>query len=376
MPNSLEADHSIVGALFSLADVVRRAQGNALEALGFGPDECSYRLIASGPHWQLRDYVGDRQRSPILIIPAPIKRPYAWDLSRSLSVVRTCQQSHRQVYLLEWKPPEGGDAGLDVYADRAIEQSLAAISHEAGPGLPFLVGHSLGGTLAATFAALEPRRMRGLVLLGAPLCFRPGSSSFRDAIVALASSVLPEAGVVSGTALSQLSAMAAPATFIWSRLADSALALGHARASDIQVRIERWALDEVALPGRLVREIMQWFYQEDRLCRGTLRLRGRTISPREVRAPTLAIINAADAIAPSEAVMPYLEAVSTSDVRLLEIPGEPRVGLQHLAVLVGPRSHPIVWQQVVEWLDAHEEAVVHRRGRRHHSMPAAFSAAA
>jgi hypothetical protein len=56
--------------MFGVLDEVRRAQGAVLEGLGFGPTECSYRIVASGPHWSLRKC--------LLLVAAPIKRPYIW----------------------------------------------------------------------------------------------------------------------------------------------------------------------------------------------------------------------------------------------------------------------------------------------------------
>jgi hypothetical protein len=35
---------------FAVMDMLRRAQGDALGALGFGPGECEYRMLASGWH--------------------------------------------------------------------------------------------------------------------------------------------------------------------------------------------------------------------------------------------------------------------------------------------------------------------------------------
>ncbi|HTV34452.1 MAG TPA: hypothetical protein VME69_15385 [Methylocella sp.] len=43
--------------------------------------------------------------------------------------------------------------------------------------------------------------------------------------------------------------------------------------------VERWALDEVALPGRLVDEILTLLHRENRLCRGTLTAGGRCAAP-------------------------------------------------------------------------------------------------
>jgi polyhydroxyalkanoate synthase len=85
---------------------------------------------------------------------------------------------------------------------------------------------------------LAPEAARGLVLLGAPLCFRPGISRFRDAIVAIAPSNLAEMEVVPGSLLSQLSAWASPETFIWSRLLDATVSIADPAACVIHARVE------------------------------------------------------------------------------------------------------------------------------------------
>ena len=60
---------------FETADILRRAQGRTFQAVGFGPDECPYRVVASGPFWVLRDYGKDGAMQCVLIVAAPIKRP-------------------------------------------------------------------------------------------------------------------------------------------------------------------------------------------------------------------------------------------------------------------------------------------------------------
>ena len=40
----------------------------------------------------------------LLILPAPFKRAYIWDLGPQVSVVRRCSRGLR-VFLLEWTPP-------------------------------------------------------------------------------------------------------------------------------------------------------------------------------------------------------------------------------------------------------------------------------
>jgi polyhydroxyalkanoate synthase len=295
---------------FTMTDSVRRAHGDTLELFGFGPNECDYHIISSGPHWRLREYAQQAHPS-LLIVPAPIKRPYIWDLAPSVSAVRRCLNIGLRVYLIEWMLPSGNgqQAGLEDYADHAISECVAKISSEAQATRPFLMGHSLGGTLAAIFSALEPQSIRGLVLLGAPLCFERGSSHFRDALVSLLSQTGLEAKVVPGSLLSQVSALASPDAFVWERLMDAALSSIHPPALEICARVERWALDEVPLPGQLAAEIVQLLYRENRFCQGTLSIRGRSLGPSCVQVPTLAIVNTADEIAPLNSVKPFLSAM-------------------------------------------------------------------
>jgi polyhydroxyalkanoate synthase len=176
----------LCAAHFAMTDKLHRAQGDALDALGLGPRECAFQLISSGPHWRLRAYGGPDAAPLLLMVPAPITRPYIWDLTPSVSAVRYCLHHGFRVHLLEWIPPSSdGSAGLDAYGGRAIAACVATISKQANGVQPFLMGHSLGGTLAAICCALEPRSVKGLVLFGAPLCFEPALSRFRDALVAL-----------------------------------------------------------------------------------------------------------------------------------------------------------------------------------------------
>ncbi len=339
-----------------MIDALRQAEGDALGALGYEPVECDYRVLASTPGWRLRDYGG--AGPPLLIVAAPIKRPTIWDLSPSTSAVRYCLSHDLRVYLLEWTRTSYsvGDGGLDEYADHAIGAGVALVARESGA--PFLMGHSLGGTFAAIFAALQPQSIRGLALLGAPLCFARGSSRFRDAIARLAPA-LSHARVVPGWVLSQFCALASPETFVWSRMMDAALSFGDSHAADIHARVERWALDEVPLSGRLVDQVIQWLYCEDRFSRGTLPIGDRLIGPSGLSVPVLAAVSAADEVAPRASVAPFFEAMPTKNARIIEYPGEAGVGLQHLAILAGRQAYAQVWPQIIEWLGAERQCAAH-----------------
>jgi polyhydroxyalkanoate synthase len=323
-----DALEAVRRAQFGVTDILRRLQGEAVGTFGLGPSECPYQIIASAPHWRLRDYGNQSASASLLIVAAPIKRPYIWDLAPSASAIRHCLQQDLHVHLLEWMP------ATRLTSNNGIDESL-------------------GGSLAAIYGAWASETIRGLVLLASPLCFQPDKCRFRDALVSLVPSDFCDTDPFPGSLLSHMSAMASPSTFIWSRLLDAALSAFDPRALDIHARVERWALDEVPLPGKLVHQIIEWLYRENRLCRGALTVRGDPVDPSGLSIATLAVVNMADEIAPLVSVKPFIEAIPAELAKIIEYPGELGVCLQHLGILVGRQAHAQVWPEIFSWLDAH-----------------------
>jgi poly[(R)-3-hydroxyalkanoate] polymerase subunit PhaC len=337
-------------AQFGVIDIIRRTQGDVLGAFGLNPSECPYQTIRSRSYWRLRDYGGQDVSRPLLIIAAPIKKPYIWDLTPSTSAIRFCLRQGLHVHLLEWTPasPPVGNYGIDDCM-LAISEAVAKITNAAQGAKPCVIGHSLGGTLAAIHGTYLPEGIRSLVLLSAPLCFQTSESRFRDALVALVPREISDSDSFPGSVLSYASAMASPGTFIWSRLVDAVMSIADPLAMEIHARVERWALDEAPLPGKLVHHIIDWLYRENRFCRGTLKIREKFIGPSSLSVATLAVVNTADDVAPPISVKPFADAVAEK-VRIIEYRGERGVCLQHLGILVGRQARALVWPEIISWL--------------------------
>jgi polyhydroxyalkanoate synthase len=346
--------HIQFGALVAL----RRMQGDVLALLGFGPAESSYSIAASGSYWRLRDYEAANRSRPVLIVAAPIKRPYIWDLTPAVSAIRYCLEAGLNVYLLEWLPAssETCRVGLDECA-HAVSACLAAIAPGAAGPKPVLMGHSLGGTLAAIATAIAPGTISGLVLLSSAICFRPNESAFRDALVSLVPEPASESDPYPGSILSEASAMASPEAFIWSRLMDATLSAAGGRSVGLHARVERWALDEVPLPGRLVKEIVESLYRENLFCRGMLKVADKTIGLPELSVPILAVVNTADAVAPPASLAPMRDVLGPDRLRIVEYPGEAGVCLQHLGILLGREAYARIWPGIIGWIKARWPAV-------------------
>jgi polyhydroxyalkanoate synthase subunit PhaC len=77
---------------FAAADEMRRWYGHALD-LWLARTETRSRLVLERSRVKLRDYGNEGNRPSLLIVPAPIKKPYIWDLTPSVSVVLACLQA-------------------------------------------------------------------------------------------------------------------------------------------------------------------------------------------------------------------------------------------------------------------------------------------
>jgi polyhydroxyalkanoate synthase len=95
--------------LYEHLDRLRRQQGALLDALGLGPIEAPYREVYRAPGVSLRRYGSGEESGPlVLIVPAPIKRPYIWDLApggRAIAPLADAQG--RQILTLVTKQADG-----------------------------------------------------------------------------------------------------------------------------------------------------------------------------------------------------------------------------------------------------------------------------
>jgi polyhydroxyalkanoate synthase subunit PhaC len=330
-----------------------------MDALGLGPVATPSRVVLRRPALTLRAYGGAAHaggRPALLIIPAPIKRAYIWDLVPWASAVQQCLRGGLGVYLIEWERPgsAGRELGLDDYAERLISDCLGAIEAETGQSRVALAGHSLGGTLAAIFAALCPERVCGLALLGAPLHFGVDAGAL-DRLVALAPGAefltlgLDE---VPGSLLSLGSMLASPTSFHAERWADWLRSVNRAdrHAVALHLHVVRWTLDELPWSPRLFREVVGWLYREDRFLRRRLRIGGRCADPGAVVAPLICVVDPLCPIVPPRSVLPFLHAVRSADRRLLPYRRETGVALQHVGMLVGASAHRDLWPEIVGYL--------------------------
>jgi len=377
-------------------DRSRQARGQLLERAGYGPRETAFTILHTEPGLKLRSYGGAPGGPPVLLVPAPIKRAYIWDLAPDISVVQRWREHGYRVYLAEWAPlaevrdaadprtgsgneaiadavpgavpgavagavPDAGSTfGLADYADRLLAICREQIRKDSGQDQVVLAGHSLGGILAAIHACLYPEAIAATVLLEAPLGFHPASDCFAPLVRATpdARRIAHAFGQVPGSFLNMMSAAAEPRAFGWERILDRTLSLSSPQAMNSYMQVERWTHDEFALPGPLFVDLVESLYRHDALTQGRLAIGPRAIGPRDLRTPLVSVFDPRSKLIPPESVKPFHEAASSEEKLLLEYSGDIGVNLQHVGVLVGRNAHARIWPAIFNWLDANSRGPV------------------
>ncbi len=341
--------------MFAFIDEARRQAGFWFDAAGLGKDEAPFRVAWQAEGARLRAYGGAGAGAAILIVAAPFKGPYIWDLLPQVSVVRRCLDRGLQVYLLEWtRPGPGDDHGLEDYSHRFIADAASAIHRETGQAQITVAGHSLGGTFAAIFASLHPERVLRLLLVDAPLSFGPEggpiarmAKAFPDPAAVRRSIGSP----IPGSALTLLSLCAVPEEFILQRYRDLAASLPDPQALALHLAIIRWTLDEFPMTGRLFEETLQLLYREDRFARNRLELSGERTGIGRLRGPVLAVLNPHSDVVPPGSAEAGLRAVPELAATMVVYEGDRGAALQHVGPLVGRHAHERLWPKLLSWIE-------------------------
>ena len=295
---------------------------------------------------------------PVLLVYALILRPYILDLVPGNSLVEHLLGEGFDVYLLDWGVPKREDEGLSFehlvldYLPDAVE----SVRQNSRAEELTLFGYCQGGTMAAMYASLFPDEvLRNLVLLATPVDFAPedpgplglwtlwsrnsGYLFDPDLLAGVPGNARPDLpGRLAGAATSPFEPLASYA------YANAPNRLHRDERLETFLATCRWVDDGVPFPGEAFRHWIKDFYQQNRLARGELELRGRRVDLSNLVCPVLNVAGAKDYICPLSQAEPTMYLVGSDDKELL-VPDAGHVGL-----MVGPVAKARVRPQICEWL--------------------------
>lgn len=292
-----------------------------------------------------------RHRIPLLLVFALMNRPHIFDLRPGNSFVEFMVKQGYDVYLLDWGSPGLEDRYLkfDDYALDYLPRAIRKLKSISGTEEFSMAGWCIGAILTTIYAALRPDDgLRNLILLTAPLDF-----SNKEAItfakwtderyfdvekVLGAFGNMPADMIDYGArALKPVENYVLNYLRLWDNLDNpQVVASWHA--------MNTWVNDNIPMAGGAFRQLIVDLYQNNRLAKGTLVIRGERVELSKIRANVMNVIAEADHISPpcqSEAIM---DKFGSQDKELYRIPGG------HIGIMAGSAASKRTWPHIDAWL--------------------------
>jgi polyhydroxyalkanoate synthase subunit PhaC len=309
-----------------------------------------YRYLPLAADDSAAPVVGRSKRAPapLLICFALVNRPYVLDLQPDASLVRRLLEAGLTVYLIDWGEPDDSDRGrgLEDYLEGALGGCVRHVRAAHAVDGVNLLGVCQGGVLSLCYTALHPQHVRNLMTLTTAVDFQTPDDLLSRWVQGVDTGLLEQCGNVPGAVLNALFLSLMPFRLTQQKYVRLLLGAGDQRSVDEFVRLERWIFDSPPQAAAAISQYVRWFYQENRLARGTLEIGGRRVDLRRIRQPLLNLYASADHIVPAQACAVMERHVGSRDYTACAI----ETG--HIGMYVSRRARAQIPARIIDWLHA------------------------
>lgn len=286
---------------------------------------------------------------PILMIYALINKPYILDLTPGHSLIEYLTNKGYDVYLLDWGTPgyEDRHMKLDDYIMDYIPRAVKKVLRTSGAEEITLFGYCIGGTLVSIFAALHPNwPIRNLIFLTSPFDFEDADlftvwldeRYFNlDKLVDTFGNVPPEIIDFGNKLLKPYVNFVKPYVNLFTRADDEDFVKNWRL-------LQKWVADGVPFPGEAYRQWIRDFYQQNKLIKDELYIRGQQVKLSNITANVLNIAADRDHIAIPKQTANLMNKISSKDKTFKLL----RAG--HVSVTVGKNASTTTYPLIDEWL--------------------------
>jgi polyhydroxyalkanoate synthase subunit PhaC len=283
---------------------------------------------------------------PLLICFALVNRPYVLDLQPDRSFVRRLISAGLDVYLIDWGYADSDDRtlGLHDYIEGYLGSCVRHILDEHGSDSLNLIGVCQGGTFSLCYTALHPGHIRTLTTIATAVDFQTPADLLSKWCRGLDSRLLARAGNAPGELMNALYLGLMPFRLTQHKYVELLERADDAQYLEHFIRMETWVRDCPDQAAAALSQFVKWFYQENRLARGTLRLGRRRVNLAHIVQPVLNIYATRDHIVPADASTPLQRLIGSSDYTAYA------TDTGHIGIFVSRCANQQVPQRIVEWL--------------------------
>ncbi len=289
---------------------------------------------------------------PLLLVYALINRPYVLDLMPGNSFVEYLVSHGFDVYMLDWGIPgdEDKDLSYEHYVMDYIPRAVKKVLRNSHAEEVSILGYCMGGTMVAMYASLFPDKpLRNVILLTAPVDFSPediglyatwtSAQNFNPDHLADAFGNIPGELVDTGNRLLKpvVNYVGSYIT-MWDRILQG-------KPMETWLAMNKWVNDGVPFPGAAFKMWIKEFYQQNKLVKGEIQLRGRRVDLSKITCSVLNVAGKKDhicSLAQAEATMKY---ISSQDKEFFVLDAG------HVGLMTGSEAKKGLWPKIRSWLE-------------------------
>lgn len=314
--------------------------------VGLTPRELIYRQGKIELYHYLPSQSKPSRGYPVFLVYSVINKPFILDLIPGYSFTEHLLAEGLDVYLVEWGRTEPGDrtTTLDSYIDPGLKGCVDAIRERTGFEQVALFGHCLGGNLAMMFAALFPEAVARLVTLTTPgVASKGGVAAFwADRDLFPLDTIIDTYGHMPAKLIRYTFIALKPYYEVmkWKMFLEN---LGNDAVMSLFCPIDRWANENVDIPGEVFRKFIIEVFHSERFSRSETRINGQRVDLNKIRCPYMNLAASLDWIVTPDSALVLNDLVCSEDRRFVQIEGP------HVAIMIDPRTRPI-WKQMSDFL--------------------------
>ena len=279
------------------------------------------------------------------------------DFAPGHSVVEALRQGGlSRVFVTDWRSatPETRYFSIDHYL-----ADLNVAVDELGPPVD-LIGLCQGGWLALVYAARFPKKVRRLVLAGAPIDIAAAESQLSRFVTDVPLRMFDELvregeGIVHGDRMLGpwgISSGFNEAEAVLQNPPD----LDPARGRELCDRFRQWYAETLDLPGVFYLQVVKWLFKENQIAERRFVALGQQVDLAQLRAPIFLLAASHDEVVSVDQLFATTRLVGTP-AEWLEKMTEP---CGHLSLFLGSRTLDGPWRRISRWLGSElkEPAIV------------------
>jgi poly(3-hydroxyalkanoate) synthetase len=271
------------------------------------------------------------------------------DFAPGHSVVEAlCQGGLSRVFVTDWRSatPETRYFSIDNYL-----ADLNVAVDELGPPVD-LIGLCQGGWLALVYAARFPKKVRRLVLVGAPIDIAAAESQLSRFVADVPLRMFDELvrqgeGIVHGDRMLEswgISSGSNEAEAVLQNPPD----LDSARGRELCDRFRQWYAETLNLPGVFYLQVVKWLFKENQIAEGRFVALGQQVDLTRLSAPIFLLAASNDEVVSVDQLFATTRLVGTPAESLDKIT-EP---CGHLSLFLGSKALDGSWRKISHWLSS------------------------